>query len=349
MRPSSLRGLRDALVIALVVVSCPPVVATDQPASGSRPKGPLLAQGRPGAVPALFAPGIVNEGLPVRDLAVSPDGKEIVWAVCFGGGPVVLVGTREEAAGWTPPEVLPFAGEPGRSFLEPCFGPHGKTLFFGADGGTTADGRTNWDLFVVSRTRAGWGTPRPVAGAVNTEANEYFPSVTADGTLYFCRDEMPRSRAHFLYRAQRAEDGTYPEAVRLPAPLNGLPSQFNAFVARDESLLVYAAVPKAGGVGGVDYLVSFRRIDGAWSEPVVLPEPVSTRGNEEYSASLSPDGAALFFMSTRGLEGPENAATRWTLERLRAHARAPGSGRSGIWWIDASFLEILRRGAQYRE
>lgn len=318
-------------------------------AAASGPTGPLLGQGKPVALPALFAPGIVNEGLPVRDLAVSPDGKEIVWTVCFGGGPVVLVGTREEEAGWTTPEVLPFAREPGRSFLEPCFGPDGRTLFFGADGGTMPDGRTNWDLFVVPRTPDGWGAPRRVEGGVNTEANEYFPSLTADGTLYFCRDEMPRSRAHFLYRAPRAEDGTYPEAIRLGAPLNGLPSQFNAFVARDESLLVFAGAPKAGGVGGIDYLVSFRRADGAWSEPVVLPEPVSTRGNEEYSASLSPDGAALFFMSTRGLDDRAKTPVPWTLDRLRAHARSPGSGRSGIWWTDAALLERLRREARFRE
>lgn len=316
-------------------------------ASGAAPKGPLLGQGRPGPEPALFAPGIVNDGLPVRDLAVSPDGREIVWSVCFPGGPSVLVGTREEEGGWTAPETLPFARDPERSFLEPCFGPDGATLFFGGDGGRTPDGRTNWDLFAVSRTLTGWGIPRPVEGAVNTEANEYFPSVTADGILYFCRDEMPRGRAHFLYRAKRTEEGSYPEAVRLPAPLNALPSQFNAFVARDESLLLFSAVPGSGGVGGVDYLVSFRREDGAFSEPVVLAPPVSTRGSEEFSASLSPGGSALFFMSTRGLGGPGRDAVPWTLERLRSHGRSPGSGRSGIWWLDASFLERLRAEARF--
>ena len=316
-------------------------------ASGAAPKAPYLGQGRPGPVPALFAPGLVNDGLPVRDLAVSPDGKEVVWSVCFGGGPTVLVGTREEEAGWTAPEVLPFSRDPGRSFLEPCFGPDGTTLYFGGDGGRTPDGRTNWDLFVVSRTGAGWGQPRPVEGAVNTEANEYFPSLTADGTLYFCRDEMPRGRAHYLYRARPDRGGRYPAAARLPAPLNGLPSQFNAFVARDESLLLFSAVPAAGGVGGVDYLVSFRRSDDAWSEPVVLAPPVSTRGSEEYSASLSPDGSVLFFMSTRGVEEPAGARAPWTLERLRTHARSPGSGRSGVWWVDATFLSRLRKEARF--
>lgn len=316
-------------------------------ASGGAPKGPYLGQGRPGPVPALFAPGLVNDGLPIRDLAISPDGREIVWAVCFGGGPSVLVGTREKEAGWTVPEVLPFSREPGRSFLEPCFGPDGKTLFFGGDGGKTPDGRTNWDLFLAKRTASGWSLPRPVEGAVNTEANEYFPSLTADGTLYFCRDEMPRGRAHFLYRARPDGAGRYPAAARLPAPLNALPSQFNAFVARDESLLLFSAVPAGGGVGGVDYLVSFRRPDDVWSEPVVLAPPVSTRGSEEFSASLSPDGSVLFFMSTRGVEEPAKRPGPWTLESLRTYARSPGSGRSGVWWVDASFLSRLRAEARF--
>lgn len=326
----------------LVLLAATAALATSGPSHG-----PLLGQGPPGSEPALFAQGIVNEGLPVRDLAVSPDGREIVWTVAFPGGPTVVVGTREEETGWTKPEVLPFSRDPRRSFLEPCFGPDGATLFLGGDGGTKPDGRTNWDLFVVSRTEAGWGVPRPVEGAVNTEANEYFPSLTADGTLYFCRDEMPRSRAHFLYRAPLADGGRYPDAARLPAPLNELPSQFNAFVARDESLLVFSAVARRGGVGGVDYLVAFRRPDGTWSEPVVIPAPISTRSSEEFSASLSPDGSAFFFMSARGREEAARRAEPWTIEALRVHARSSGSGRSGIWWRDAAFLERLRKEARF--
>ena len=100
-------------------------------------------------------------------------------------------------------------------------------------------------------------------------------------------------------------------------------------------------------VPGLALAAAAGRVDGAWSEPVVLPSPVSTRGSEEFSASLSPDGSALFFMSTRGLGRSAKGAAPWTLERLRAHGRSPGSGRSGVWWRDAAFLERLRKGARF--
>ena len=61
---------RPALALCLAVVASAPAAAT----------GPYLDQPPPGDEPALFAPGIVSDGLANRDLAITPDGDEIYWS-----------------------------------------------------------------------------------------------------------------------------------------------------------------------------------------------------------------------------------------------------------------------------
>lgn len=47
--------------------------------------GPYLGQTPPGLKAQVFAPGIVNTPLYTRDLAMTPDGKEIYFGVAAGG------------------------------------------------------------------------------------------------------------------------------------------------------------------------------------------------------------------------------------------------------------------------
>jgi hypothetical protein len=46
--------------------------------------GPYLGQSLPDSIPQLFAPGVVSTGMFTRDVAISPDGKEIYFCVAIG-------------------------------------------------------------------------------------------------------------------------------------------------------------------------------------------------------------------------------------------------------------------------
>jgi hypothetical protein len=70
---------------------------------------------------------------------------------------------------------------------------------------------------------------------VNTAAAEYFPSVTKEGTLYFTRED-PETRESHIWRSRFVESA-YVGPEKLGPRVNSTTSQFNAFIAPDESYL----------------------------------------------------------------------------------------------------------------
>ena len=93
---------------------------------------------------------------------------------------------------------------------------------------------------------------------------------------------------------------------------------------------------------GVDYFVVFRSEDDRFSEPINLGPKVNTVGNVEWSASLSPDGKILFFMSSRSVIVDHRAPRPMSYPEVRRLQDLAMNGNSDIWWVDAGFIEALR-------
>lgn len=323
------------------VTACAPIRDTD-PMRTDR-TGPWLGQTPPGAEPEVFAPGIVSTHLFTRDLTFTPDGAEMYWTVIHGSLNVVTIATSRQVNGrWTRPAVAPFATDPAYQYLEPHISPDGTRFYFVSNRPATGSGdpARDRDIWVMDREGDGWGSPRPLGGPVNTPGGEYFPSTTRDGVLYFTR-RPEGENDDFIYRAAPAPGGGFAEPVRLPHQVNAGGGRFNAFVDPDERFLIVPIFNLAGGHGRTDYWICFRSANGEWSDPVNLGDRINTAGNSEYSASLSPDGRYLFFMSLRPPQIDAGSAAI-SLGRLLDMALMPGRNQPAIWWVDASFLETLR-------
>lgn len=332
-----------ALLACLCLVSC----QTDgPPATGSEAssfpelKGAYLGQPLPGADPELFAPGIVSTGLATRDVAMTPDGTELYFGVSIGARSAIMV-TRQRDGVWTEPVVAPFSGR--FNDLEPCIAPDGQRLFFlssrPAPGEERQPGWTIQDIWVMDRVGDAWGEPEHLGAPVNTDAGEYFPSVTRDGTLYFTRDEEGGASA--IYRARPEGDGfAIPE--RLGPEVNHGRNRFNAFVDPDERFLIVPSLGREDSLGGVDYYLVFRSADDRWSEPVNMGPRINQVSGREWSASLSPDGEFLFFMSSKTTQPDGPILEGLTVGEILDLAAEPGTGASAIWWVEADFIEDLR-------
>ncbi len=326
-------------------ISTGSVPAAAAPRQMPQLSGPYLGQTPPGDEPELFAPGIVSTGLHTRDLTMTPDGSEIYYSVALPRFSVsTIMVTRLEDGAWTEPQVAAFASDPRYMSFEPHISPDGKRLFFlsnrpQSQGGVFAVDQNIW---VMDRLDTGWCEPYSLGPPVNTTGQEYFPSVTTDGTLYFTR-EGP-GRASFIYRS-RFVDERYSEPEKLPPQVNAAPTQFNSFISPDESFLILCAVGLAKGFGATDYYVCFRNPDDTWTQPINLGPLINTTGGNEFSPSLSPDGKYFFFMSSRmswTFQDPPEISATW----LHDTFAGPQNGDSDIYWVDASFINMLRPHAE---
>jgi hypothetical protein len=346
----SCRLWRMAVVLLLIATACSPRPAAIDDAAPQRQErrdlsGPYLGQEPPGTEPQLFAPGIVSTGLSERDVAMTPDGKEIYFTGMIGASSTfsAILVTREVDGLWQPPEVAPFSGQ--YRDLEPAISPDGQRFFFISDRPRpdSEPNPENHDIWWMPREGDAWGAPRNLGLPINSAAPEYFPSLTRQGDLYFTRRTEGEGEA--IFRA-RWVDGAYQEPEILDDRVNAAPTQFNAFIDPDERFLIVCYWGHEGGFGGADYYIVFRSDDDTWSEPVNLGDKINTAVGREWSPYVSPDGRYFFFMSSRASYENRVPAHPLSYEDLQMLHRAPLNGNSDIWWVDAEFLEALRPAAR---
>ena len=222
--------------------------------------------------------------------------------------------------------------------VEAFVSPAGGELYF-ASKRPLADGTNekDWDLWMVRRTESGWSEPENLGPTINSSGGEYYPSLTADGTLYFTAEREDTLGGEDIYRSRRSPDGTWAEPENLGPAVNSPAPEFNAMIAPDGGFLIFGSV-REGDVGGGDLHVSFRAGDGSWLPAVNLGEPINSP-TLDYCPALAADGSVLFFTSRRTPDGP---AMPPAFDALDATLRGAFNGSSNLWWVDAAVIEALR-------
>jgi len=328
------KKLTPLLISCMLVSPAALLEASENDAASGR----YLGQTPPGDTPELFAPGVISNGFNNRDLAMMPDGSEFYTSVNmrnFDQSTILVV--KKTADGWEAPQVAPFATQAELRYLEPAISPDGSKFFFVA---APRDGENNNDIWVMDRQADGWGKPLKLGETINTGVSETFPSVTNDGTLYFSRVSDDPG-VEYIYRS-RFVNGAYQEAEKLPGNVNCGKTQFNAFVAPDESYLIVSVYGREDSLGSIDYYIVYRNRQDEWSEPINLGERINTKGAQEYSPFVSRDGKYFFFMSTRLPAGETPGNNTYTMTGLKEILNSPENGNSDIYWMDAGFIEKLR-------
>ncbi len=310
-------------------------------------KGPYLGQKISGTTPELFAPGIISDGLPNRDVAISPDAKEIYFglhSMDFSYSTILF--TQCTNGIWTKPEAAAFANDPRYIYLEPCLSYDGQKMFFLSNlPKDSSDIPGDEDIWVVEKTNGEWGKPYNLGAPINTEGREFYPSLTHDGTLYFTRAEAGQ-RIHFVYRS-RLVNGQYTIPEKLPEQVNCGTNRFNAYIAQDESYIVVPALGMPDSFGGVDYYIVFRNDDDSWQEPINMGPNINSPTGEEWSFYVSPDNQYIFFMATRGLPADQQPQ-RLTAQFFKNLLTIPQNGNSDIYWMDAKIIYDLRSSLDKR-
>ena len=280
--------------------------------------GPYLGQLPPGETPGIFALGIVCTGKYVLNAAFSPDHKEFFYATLDADRNYTILQMREVEGRWTRPRIAPFSGT--HSEADPFIAPDGRRLFFPSNRPLSSGGEPveDYNIWVVERTGEGWGGARPLEPPVNLPGSmEIYPTLTRDGTLYFSSDREGGRGGSDIYRSRWEQGGGFGEPENLGRTINTQDREFDAFIAADESFLIFSAYGRSDGLGQSDLYISFRQGDRRWSKPVNLGDPINSR-QSEFTPIVTPDGKYFFFTSTR-------------------------LGQGDIYWVEAAVLEKYRR------
>jgi hypothetical protein len=266
-------------------------------------RGAYLGQKPPGDRAELFAPGIVSTCNQHSSAYFSPDGKEVYFSQMLPL-PHVIMYMSEENGVWTKPR----AAVEG---LTPFLSADGKKLLFSRD----------WALWIAEKVGNGWSEPKNLGKVVNFQKRQDSPSVTYDGTLYFCSMYGDHDG---VYRAELS-DGLYIKREKLGSGINSGDVDGMPYIAPDESYLIFTSF-RPDSIGMSDLFLSFRSSGGAWTKPKNMGRKVNSDAKEGYPF-VTVDGKYLFFYSTR-------------ISVLNKRRIPDGPGN--VYWIEPKIIQELK-------
>jgi Tol biopolymer transport system component len=278
-------------------------------------EGPYLGREPPGDTPVVFAPGIVSTEKQELNSIFTPDGNALYFSISGEGDSVVVVEMRLSAGRWTKPEPASFSSSYGE--VDPFVSPDGNSLFFGSRRpipGTDTPA-PNWQIWVTDREGDGWGEPQWLPETVNSGARQIYPSVAADGSLYFQSEREGTLGGSDIF-VSRLVDGEYAIAENVGPPISSEYDEGDVFVAPDGSYLIFVSRDRPDSFGSGDLYISYLLEDDSWSEALNLGDTINT-DQFDYCPVVSPDGL-YFFYSVAGQ----------------------------VYWMSAGFIEEMREAVQ---
>ncbi|OYX27544.1 MAG: hypothetical protein B7Z06_04225, partial [Flavobacteriales bacterium 32-35-8] len=146
----------------------------------------------------------------------------------------------------------------------------------------------------INSLNENWSEPKNLGSPVNTLYDEFYPSIASNGNLYFTRDNTSLKNKDDIYFSE-FKDSQYREPIVLPNSINSEGYEYNAFIAPDESFLIYGCYNKSGGFGSGDLYISFHDKTG-WTPAKNLGEPINS-DKMDYCPFVDLKTSTLYFTS----------------------------------------------------
>jgi len=255
--------------------------------------------------PVNLGPNINSSSVEV-DPSISADGLELFFesrrSGGHGNGDIYVSRRASKDDLWGP--CMNIGAPVNTAYYDQCpsISADGLSLYFSSDrpGGYGID-----DLWVTTRARVSdpWGPPVNLGATVNTSADEWMPSISADGlVLFFMSSRAGGFGGNDLWFTSRAtKDDLWDSPVNLGATINSSLNEACPDISADSRMLFFSdhmlGPFRPGGCGGQDIWVTRRAItNDPWGEPMNLG-PVINSSDWEFSPNISSDGSTLYFAS----------------------------------------------------
>lgn len=278
--------------------------------------GPYLSQKPPGLTPEIFAPGTVSTEGSELNAVISPDGNEFYFCRYGPSSPTRIMIIKRENGRWSKPRVAPFSGT-AFSDVDPSISTDGNTMFFGSTRPNGKPDSKGCDIWTVKRSSPAdqWSDPVILQGPVNTPENENYAFTSGQGTLFFQSNGHGGLGGLDIFKSE-FKNGKFQKPENLGNAVNSEYNDYDAFIAPDESYIIFSSKDRPEGRGSGDLYISFKKRNGDWSNAKNMGGGVNS-GVMDLCPVVTPDGKYLFFTSRR-------------------------TGNGDIYWVSSKIIENFR-------
>jgi Tol biopolymer transport system component len=287
--------------------------------------------------PKMFGEGIISTGDYDTHPAFSPTGDTLFFVKCspdFSTWTIYV--SYNENGNWTEPEVAEFSGYMD---ADPFFTKDGKTIFFISGRPLNNDTtKTDLDIWKVTKTEDGWSDPIRLDSPLNSNEDEFYPTVTKKGTIYFGSSRAGGFGSCDIYKSELF-NGEYKSVENLGDAINTPDNEYEPFISSDESFLIFMST-RPQGLSNADLYISYNE-NANWTKAEKLSEHFNSDAIE-FSPKITWDGKYFVFSSTRNIH-QKNPAKTETTEEYNKRIRNAGNGLGDIYIIDISAVEFMKK------
>ena len=234
----------------------------------------------------------------LRDFCMSEKGDEVYFTIQSPNQDLSQIVCVKNGK-WSKPELMPFCDE--YTYLEPFLSQDGNKLYFSSDRpkNSLLKEKSDFDIWFVERKNhtGEWSNPINVGSNVNTENNEFYPSLASNNNLYFTMDSKSGLGKDDIYFCQW-NGIAYAKPVLLNSNINSEGYEFNAFISLDESFIIYTKYNAKDGLGSGDLYLAKKDEKGEWMKAENMGEAINTK-YMEYCPFYDNKSNTLYFTSKR--------------------------------------------------
>lgn len=234
----------------------------------------------------------------IRDFCISSDENEVFFSIQSPNqelSQIVVVKNKK----WKNPMLLSFYDS--YSYLEPFLSKDGNKLYFASNRPKNQSDtlKSDFDIWYVERKNRNtdWSEPINLGIQVNTENDEFYPTLADNGNLYFTMDSKSGLGKDDIYFCKW--NGTeYSKPILLNNNINSDGYEFNAFISKDESFIIYTKYNSKDGFGSGDLYISRKDKNDQWKLAENMGNTINSK-YMEYCPFYDSNKNILYFTSKR--------------------------------------------------
>ncbi|MDA3893533.1 MAG: hypothetical protein PF517_17860 [Salinivirgaceae bacterium] len=215
--------------------------------------------------PKPFLPEIMAQFPNVRDITILADGSELYFSVqSYKKEYTAIVRLQKSENTWKQPTIASFSGQ--YTDLEPALSHDGLKLYFSSNRPKKETSKiADFDIWYVERKSKDneWSNAINLGYVINTNKNEFYPSLAANGNIYFTSSYESSKGKEDIFLSEYI-DGKFQKPLSLSGSINTDGWEYNAFIAPDELYIIFSSTKHENNVGGGDLYISFKDKDNNW-------------------------------------------------------------------------------------